>query len=45
MEKDTVGDIIILPHEQAALMTYYRSSIAHMLVVPSSLAALVTQHR
>ncbi|HBU8273079.1 TPA: glycerol-3-phosphate 1-O-acyltransferase PlsB, partial [Klebsiella pneumoniae] len=45
VEKDTIGDIIILPREQAVLMTYYRNNIAHMLVMPSLLAALVTQHR
>ncbi len=45
VEKDTIGDIIILPREQAVLMTYYRNNIAHMLVIPSLLAALVTQHR
>ncbi len=31
--------------EQAVLMTYYRNNIAHMLVMPSLLAAIVTQHR
>ena len=45
VEKDTIGDIIILPREQAVLMTFYRNNIAHMLVMPSLLAALVTQHR
>ncbi|MDV0363324.1 glycerol-3-phosphate 1-O-acyltransferase PlsB [Klebsiella michiganensis] len=45
VEKDTIGDIIILPREQAVLMTYYRNNIAHMLVMPSLLAAIVTQHR
>ena len=29
----------------ALLMTYYRNNIAHMLVMPSLLAAIVTQHR
>lgn len=27
------------------LMTYYRNNIAHMLVLPSLMAAIVTQHR
>ncbi|WP_435928180.1 glycerol-3-phosphate 1-O-acyltransferase PlsB [Dryocola sp. BD613] len=45
VEKDTIGDIIILPREQAVLMTYYRNNILHMLVLPSLLAAIVTQHR
>ncbi len=45
VEKDTIGDIIILPREQAVLMTYYRNNIAHMLMLPSLMAAIVTQHR
>jgi len=45
VEKDTIGDIIILPREQAVLMTYYRNNIAHMLMLPSLIAAIVTQHR
>ena len=45
VEKDTIGDIIILPREQAVLMTYYRNNIAHMLIMPSLLASIMTQHR
>ena len=30
VEKDTIGDIIVLPREQAVLMTYYRNNIMHM---------------
>lgn len=45
VEKDTIGDIIILPREQAVLMTYYRNNIMHMLVLPSLMASIVTQHR
>ena len=45
VEKDTIGDIIILPREQAVLMTYYRNNIAHMLIMPSLLATIMTQHR
>lgn len=45
VEKDTIGDIIILPREQAVLMTYYRNNIMHMLVLPSLLAAIISQHR
>ncbi|MBJ3816238.1 glycerol-3-phosphate 1-O-acyltransferase PlsB [Shimwellia pseudoproteus] len=45
VEKDTIGDIIILPREQAVLMTYYRNNIMHMLILPSLLAAIITQHR
>lgn len=44
LEKDTIGDIIILPREQAVLMTYYRNNIMHMLVLPSLIAAIITQH-
>jgi glycerol-3-phosphate O-acyltransferase len=39
VEKDTIGDIIILPREQV-LMTYYRNNIAHMLM--PSLAAITS---
>ncbi|NIF33625.1 glycerol-3-phosphate 1-O-acyltransferase PlsB [Enterobacter sp. Cy-643] len=45
VEKDTIGDIIILPREQAVLMTYYRNNIMHMLVLPSLMASIITQHR
>jgi glycerol-3-phosphate O-acyltransferase len=45
VEKDTIGDIIILPREQAVLMTYYRNNITHMLMLPSLMAAIITQHR
>ncbi|BDH47552.1 glycerol-3-phosphate acyltransferase [Salmonella enterica subsp. enterica serovar Choleraesuis] len=45
VEKDTIGDIIILPREQAVLMTYYRNNIAHMLVLPSLIALIVAQYR
>ena len=45
VEQDTIGEIIVLPREQAVLMTYYRNNIAHMLMIPSLLAAIVTQHR
>ncbi|USL58081.1 glycerol-3-phosphate 1-O-acyltransferase PlsB [Pantoea ananatis] len=44
-EKDSIGDIIILPREQAVLMTYYRNNIHHMLVMPALIAAIVQQHR
>lgn len=44
-EQDNIGDIVILPREQAVLMTYYRNNIHHMLVLPSLIAAIVQQHR
>lgn len=45
VEKDTIGDIIILPREQAVLMTYYRNNIMHMMILPSLLALMITQRR
>lgn len=45
IEQDNFGEIIVLPREQAVLMTYYRNNIHHMLVIPSLLAAIVMQHR
>lgn len=45
LEKDTIGDIIILPRGQAVLMTWYRNNIAHMLMLPSLVASIITQHR
>lgn len=44
VEKDNIGDIIILPREQAVLMTYYRNNIHHMLVMPSLIASIVLHH-
>ncbi len=44
VEKDNIGDIIILPREQAVLMTYYRNNIHHMLVMPSLIASIVLYH-
>ncbi len=45
IEQDNIGEIIILPREQAVLMTYYRNNVHHMLVLPSLIAAIVQQHR
>ncbi|WP_233986014.1 glycerol-3-phosphate 1-O-acyltransferase PlsB [Pectobacterium versatile] len=45
VEKDSIGDIIILPREQAVLMTYYRNNIQHLLVLPSLIASIVIHHR
>jgi len=45
VEKDNIGDIIILPREQAVLMTYYRNNIHHLLVMPSLIASIVMHHR
>ncbi|MFY3758436.1 glycerol-3-phosphate 1-O-acyltransferase, partial [Escherichia coli] len=45
VEQDNIGDIIILPREQAVLMTYYRNNIHHLLVLPSLIASIVMHHR
>ncbi|KAA9002837.1 glycerol-3-phosphate 1-O-acyltransferase PlsB [Affinibrenneria salicis] len=44
-EKDNIGDIILLPREQAVLMTYYRNNIHHLLVLPSLLASIIIHYR
>lgn len=44
VEKDNVGEMIILPREQAVLMTYYRNNIHHLLVLPSLVASVVMNH-
>lgn len=44
IKQDTIGDIIILPAQQAALLTYYRNNILHMLVIPSLLASIILQN-
>lgn len=41
VEKDSMGDIVILPRENAVLMTYYRNNIMHLLVLPSLVANIV----
>ncbi|MEY4474727.1 MAG: glycerol-3-phosphate O-acyltransferase [Pseudomonadota bacterium] len=45
VEKDNIGDIIILPREQAVLMTYYRNNIQHLLILPSLIASMVMHQR
>lgn len=42
VEKDAIGDLIILPREQAVLMTYYRNNIQHLLILPSLIASIIT---
>ncbi|KGD70417.1 glycerol-3-phosphate acyltransferase [Tatumella morbirosei] len=44
IEHDNIGEMIILPKEQAVLMTYYRNNILHLLVMPSLIAAIIHQH-
>lgn len=43
-EHDNIGDIIILPREQAVLMTYYRNNVQHLLVIPALIATIIQQH-
>ncbi|MDR0217425.1 MAG: glycerol-3-phosphate 1-O-acyltransferase PlsB [Enterobacteriaceae bacterium] len=45
VEQDSLGDIIILPRENAVLMTYYRNNIQHLLILPSLVASIVMHHR
>lgn len=45
IEQDNIGEIIVLPREQAVLMTYYRNNIHHMLVMPSVIAVILAQYR
>ncbi|VAX77079.1 Glycerol-3-phosphate acyltransferase [Serratia symbiotica] len=45
VEHDNIGDIIILPRDQAVLMTYYRNNIHHLLVLPSLIASIAMHHR
>ncbi|CAK9886373.1 MAG: Glycerol-3-phosphate acyltransferase [Candidatus Erwinia impunctatus] len=44
IRQDTIGEIIVLPAEQAVLMTYYRNNIHHLLVMPSLIAAILIPH-
>lgn len=39
-----MGDLIILPRENAVLMTYYRNNIHHLLVLPSLIACIILHH-
>jgi glycerol-3-phosphate O-acyltransferase len=45
VEQDNIGNIIILPREQAVLMSYYRNNIHHLLILPSLIATIVMHHR
>jgi glycerol-3-phosphate O-acyltransferase len=45
IEQDNIGEIIVLPREQAVLMTYYRNNVHHMLVMPSVIAVILMQHQ
>lgn len=43
IKQDNIGDIIILPREEAVLLTYYRNNIHHLLVLPALIATLLQQ--
>ncbi len=45
VDKDSIGDIIVLPREQAVLMTYYRNNIQHMFVLPALIASTILHHQ
>lgn len=45
VEQDAIGDLVILPREQAVLMTYYRNNIQHLLILPSLIASIITCYR
>ncbi|WLS81014.1 glycerol-3-phosphate 1-O-acyltransferase PlsB [Erwinia pyri] len=45
IEQDNIGEIIVLPREQAVLMTYYRNNVHHMLVMPSLIAVILMHYR
>jgi glycerol-3-phosphate O-acyltransferase len=45
IEQDNIGEIIVLPREQAVLMTYYRNNVHHMLVMPSLIAVILSHYR
>ncbi|MGK2946307.1 MAG: glycerol-3-phosphate 1-O-acyltransferase PlsB [Candidatus Malihini olakiniferum] len=45
IEQDNIGDIIILPREQAVLMAYYSNNIQHLLVLPSMITSIVMHRR
>ncbi|MGL4859088.1 MAG: glycerol-3-phosphate 1-O-acyltransferase PlsB, partial [Enterobacteriaceae bacterium] len=44
IEQDSIGDIVLLPREQAVLLTYYRNNIQHLFVLPSLIACVVLSH-
>lgn len=44
VEKDPIGDIVLLTRDQAVLMTYYRNNIQHLLILPSLIASIVIGH-
>ncbi|EBW1656500.1 glycerol-3-phosphate 1-O-acyltransferase PlsB, partial [Salmonella enterica subsp. enterica serovar Typhimurium] len=44
VEKDSLGDIVVLPRESAVLMTYYRNNTIHLMVTPSLIASIILHH-
>ncbi|SES64649.1 glycerol-3-phosphate acyltransferase [Thorsellia anophelis DSM 18579] len=45
IEEDSLGKIIVLPREQAVLMTYYRNNIQHLFALPSLVASIILHHK
>lgn len=45
IEEDSLGKIVVLPREQAVLMTYYRNNIQHLFALPSLVASIVLHHK
>lgn len=45
VEQDDIGDIIVLPRDQAVLMAYYRNNTQHLFALPSLLATMTLCHR
>lgn len=44
IKKNTINNIIILPHKQTILITYYHNNITHILILPSLITTIITQH-
>ncbi|VFP82936.1 Glycerol-3-phosphate acyltransferase [Candidatus Erwinia haradaeae] len=44
-QKDSTGQVIILPEEPVGWLSYYRNNIYHMLVVPSLIATILIQYK
>ncbi|MFC0180769.1 glycerol-3-phosphate 1-O-acyltransferase PlsB [Thorsellia kenyensis] len=45
IEEDSLGKIVVLPREQAVLMTYYRNNIQHLFAIPSLVASIILHHK
>ncbi|VFP84082.1 Glycerol-3-phosphate acyltransferase [Candidatus Erwinia haradaeae] len=45
LQKDSLGQAVILPRESVRLLSYYRNNIYHMLVIPSLIATIIIKHK